>query len=74
MVGGVKKGKKKWRIMRVFARKDDLEKILREMENWTDERKEGVRTIVERNFNARTGREGGGVEEKGDCVKGRGRG
>lgn len=41
----MKKGKEKWRIVEVYAKKD-LEEIRREMESWTDEREEGIRTIV----------------------------
>lgn len=50
-----------------------MERVLQELDEWIGNREEGGRTIMGGDFNARVGREGGGVEEEG-AEEGRGKG
>lgn len=52
-------GEEIWRIIRVYARKEELEGILTELEGWAVERDERVMTLMREDFNARTGMRGG---------------
>lgn len=65
MMGRVRRRAESWRIG-VYAKKEDLGGILEDLERWVGEREEGIRTIIGGDFNARTGREGGSVEEGND--------
>lgn len=52
----------------------DLKSKLEMLREWIEEKEEEVRVIIGGDFNARTGREGGRVEEiKGECEEKRGR-
>lgn len=61
-----------WRIVGVYVNKD-LESKLEMLREWIEEKEEGVRVIIGGDFNARTEREGGRVEEiEGGCEERRG--
>lgn len=47
-----------WTIIGVYVRKEELERMLGELERWAEKREEGVLTLVGGDFNARTGTEG----------------
>lgn len=51
-----------------------MERVLQELDEWIGNRKEGGRTIMGGDFNARVGRESGGVEEEEGEEEGRGKG
>lgn len=51
-------------LIRIYANKD-LEIKLEKLKDWIDERVEGTRVLIGGDFNAKTGREGGRVEEGG---------
>ncbi|XP_029171329.1 cilia- and flagella-associated protein 251-like [Nylanderia fulva] len=63
VVGRVKIGKEKWRVIGVYVG-EGIEKACREMEKWTEEKEEEVYTIIGGDFNARTGQEGGRIRDK----------
>lgn len=68
-MGSVKQGEgKRWRIIGIYAEKDDMERILGDFETWTEEREEGV-LMVGKDFNARTWTEGGEVGKAHDWRK-----
>lgn len=64
MMGNVKVGEERWRIIGVYVGRENMEEILRELGEWVEGKERGGRTIMGGDFNARTGREGGGVEEE----------
>lgn len=66
MMGRIRRGTERWKIVRVYAKKEGLEGTLEDLKRWAEKREEGIKTIVGGDFNARTRREGGGVEEKDD--------
>lgn len=43
--------------------KKNLEKVLKDMEGWMEEKKGGYRILIDGDFNARMGREGKAVRE-----------
>lgn len=69
MVGRVKRGTERWRIVGIHVKKEGLEGILWDLERWADERKKRIRTIVGGDFNARTGTKEREVEEGSDWDK-----
>lgn len=64
MMGYVKQGRERWRIVEVYIN-GDIEQKLQKVEQWMEDREEGVKTIRRGDFNARTGVESGGIV-KGD--------
>ncbi|XP_039311970.1 uncharacterized protein LOC120359229 [Solenopsis invicta] len=58
----VETNKEKWRLVGVYIN-GDMEKKLECMKEWTEEG-DGVRTLIGGDFNARTGEDGGGVDEQ----------
>lgn len=68
VVGRVKWGER-WRIIGVYMRKEELERMLGKLERWAEEREEGVLTSVGGDFNVRIGTEGGAVEQIQDWRK-----
>lgn len=65
MVGWVRQKKEKWRIVGVYV-SQGIEKMLKRVEQWMEEKEEGVSTIVGGDFNARTERKGGLSGEEGE--------
>lgn len=47
--------------MGIYVR-EEIENMLKGMEQWMEEKAEGVKTLVGGDFNARIGREGGGLD------------
>lgn len=50
----VRRGREKWRIVGVYV-SGDIEKKLREVEQWLEDKEKGVKIILGGDFNARTG-------------------
>ncbi|XP_067206638.1 uncharacterized protein [Linepithema humile] len=61
IVGRVNTGREKWKVIGVYVEEGGVERTLQGIEEWIGEREGGVREIIGGDFNARTGREGGGV-------------
>lgn len=57
VIGRVKRGKERWRIVGVYVNKD-IERMLQEVERSVGYKEYGVYTLVGRDFDARTGKEG----------------
>lgn len=55
MIGRIKRGEEKWKIMEVYVGKGEMKKILKELEEWIENREEGIQTIIEGDFNVRIG-------------------
>jgi len=64
MIGRIKYGKSSLRIVGIYAN-GDMEKKLEQLKKWMEEWKEGVKTIIEEDFNARTGGEYGSRRKRG---------
>ncbi|XP_077255544.1 uncharacterized protein LOC143893719 [Temnothorax americanus] len=58
----VKLGKEWWRVVGVYINKD-MDRKLEDLKEWVEEIERGVRVLIGEDFNARTGKEGGFVEE-----------
>ncbi|XP_077280504.1 uncharacterized protein LOC143907534 [Temnothorax americanus] len=58
----VKLGKEWWRVVGVYINKD-MDRKLEDLKEWVEEIERGVRVLIGGDFNARTGKEGGFVEE-----------
>lgn len=56
MIGRIKRGEEKWKIMEVYVGKGEMKKILKELEEWIENREEGIQTIIG-DFNVRIGGE-----------------
>lgn len=61
----IKDGKDSSRMVGVYVKRD-MERKLEELADWVEGRGDGLRTIIEGDFNTRTGKEGGrrGGEEE----------
>lgn len=72
MVRKVKCGKERWWIVEVYVGGKEMERKLKELQEWVGHREKGVRTIIG-DFNTWTGRVGGKVreEEEGDMERSR---
>lgn len=68
IVGRMRQGKKKWRIMGVYVG-ENREKVLEKIKKWGENREEEVYTLIG-DFNARTGKKGGMVKEDREEEKG----
>lgn len=66
----MKIGKESWRIVGVYVNKN-IEGILRKLEQWMEVREEGKYTLLDWDFNVRTGREGGRIVEEEEEKSGR---
>lgn len=71
MMGKVKRGKERWSIVGVYVGKGERERVLQDLEEWIGNREQCIKTIVGGDFNARIGREYGGVEEEREVVEGK---
>lgn len=71
MMGKVKRGKERWSIVGVYVGTGEIERVLQDLEEWIGNREQCIKTIVGGDFNARIGREGGGVEEEREVVEGK---
>ena len=65
IVGKVRIGGDNWKIIGVYAKKEGMEETVQELGYFMEEKEEGRFTIIGGDFNARTGQEGGRVEEEG---------
>lgn len=63
IIGKLKAGKEKWRIVREYVN-DDIDSKLEKLKIWVEERNEEMKTIIGGDFNARAEREGGGEEKR----------
>lgn len=63
MEGRVRVGRERWRIIGVYVQ-GNMEEILKDMEEWMEEKEVGCRIMIGGDFNAKTRREGGAVREE----------
>lgn len=61
MVRRVRIGEESWRIVGVYAKKEET---LQELGQIMERKERGMYTVIGGNFNVRTGREGGGLKRK----------
>ncbi|XP_067208522.1 golgin subfamily A member 6-like protein 22 [Linepithema humile] len=75
IIGRIRKGKQKWRVVGVYVN-GNMEEMLQSIEQWVGEKEMEVNTIIGGDFNARTGVEERGIEigEEGEDGIGRGEG
>ncbi|XP_024890196.1 golgin subfamily A member 6-like protein 22 [Temnothorax curvispinosus] len=64
IAGKVRIGGERWSIIRVYAKKEEIEESLQELGHIMERKEKRRFTIIGRDFNARTGREGGSIEEE----------
>lgn len=55
MKGRVRVGRERWRIIGVYVQRN-MEEVLKDMEEWMEEKKVGCRIMICGDFNAKTGR------------------
>lgn len=72
MKGRVKRGGEKWRIVGVYV-SGGIEKTLERMGEQIEDKGEGIKTLIGEDFNARTEREGAGIERKEEERSGEGK-
>lgn len=60
----VRIGKEKWRIIGVYVGGNEMEGKLWILEEWMSEDEKDIKTIMGGDFNARTGKEGGRIEDE----------
>ena len=53
----------RWRIVGVYVN-GDMESKIESIREWMEKKKTGMKTLIGRDFNARTGERGGGAEEE----------
>lgn len=58
VVGRVERSRERWKIVRVYVKKEDMGGRLKDLEHWMEEKEEGIRTIIGRDFNAMIGERG----------------
>lgn len=63
-MGMVKLGEEVWKVIGVYIRNEEFEKLMQEIGGIMGEREGGVRVIMVGDFNAKTRRQGGGVWEE----------
>lgn len=61
----MKLGEEKWRLIGVYVR-EDIEGRMEFLRRWMEEQDGEMKTIIGRDFNARTGEKGGGVRGDGE--------
>lgn len=61
--GRIRIGREKWRIIGIYV-KGSIDRYLRSMEKWMEEKREGEYVLAGGDFNARTGREGGAEKRR----------
>lgn len=61
----MKLGEEKWRLIGVYVR-EDIEGRMEFLRRWMEEQDGGMKTIIGRDFNARTGEKGGGIRGDGE--------
>lgn len=74
MVGRVGIVEERWKVVEVYVGRRRIEETLKAMERWMEGEGGKEKTIIGGDFNARTGKEGGGIEKEiGEKWEGRGR-
>jgi len=61
IVGNIKHEKERWKIIGVYV-DEGIESMAKKVESWIDRTRENYKTIIGGSFNAKIGRERGGVE------------
>lgn len=59
MMGCVRQGRERWKMVGVYVNRN-IEQKLQKVWHWTEDKEQGVKTIIGGDFNARTGEKGGG--------------
>ncbi|XP_024868251.1 trichohyalin-like [Temnothorax curvispinosus] len=73
IAGKVKTDDENWSIIGVYAKKEGMEESVQELGDRMEKKEEGRYTIIGGDFNARTGQEGGRIEEEEGGGLGEGR-